>query len=297
MNNLKYILMVLMGGTLYGTMSSFVKLSYSHGYTAAEISFWQAFVAAILLGTYTLATLRHERKHKLNRHEAGQLLLTGCAIGLTNFLYYESVAFIPASLAIILLMQYTWLSLLLEWALFRRKPTRQECTTVLLILVGTLLAGNVLETREWTFSFWGVLLALGSSLTYAVYIIANGRAGTEVCWQQKSALIMTGSSLCIFTINSGNILPDSGLTHDFLYWILWLAIAGTTIPTALFAEGISRVGAALSSILMTVELPVAVLCAHALLHEPISPLQYGGIVIMLGAIGSMNYLKVKTIKK
>jgi hypothetical protein len=43
MKNIKYILMVLLGGTLYGTMSSFVKLSYAHGFNAAELSFWQAF--------------------------------------------------------------------------------------------------------------------------------------------------------------------------------------------------------------------------------------------------------------
>ena len=29
MKNLKYIFMVLLGGTMYGTMSSFVKLSYT----------------------------------------------------------------------------------------------------------------------------------------------------------------------------------------------------------------------------------------------------------------------------
>ena len=48
--------MVLLGGAMYGTMSSFVKLSYSWGYNAAEISFAQAALAAIFLGTYTLVT-------------------------------------------------------------------------------------------------------------------------------------------------------------------------------------------------------------------------------------------------
>ena len=54
MKNIKYILMVLLGGAMYGTMSSFVKLSYTWGYNAAEISFAQAALAAIFLGTYTL---------------------------------------------------------------------------------------------------------------------------------------------------------------------------------------------------------------------------------------------------
>lgn len=39
MKKIKYILMVLLGGTLYGTMSSFVKMSYTKGFNAAEISF------------------------------------------------------------------------------------------------------------------------------------------------------------------------------------------------------------------------------------------------------------------
>ena len=53
MKNLQYIFMVLLGGTLYGTISSFVKLSYSHGYTAADISFIQA---ALFLGLFALAS-------------------------------------------------------------------------------------------------------------------------------------------------------------------------------------------------------------------------------------------------
>ncbi|MGI6233226.1 MAG: EamA family transporter [Prevotella sp.] len=297
MKNQKYIFMVLLGGTLYGTMSSFVKLSYSQGFTAAEISFWQAFIAAVLLWACTLVGRRRKSMAPSQSGKSWQLLLTGCAIGLTNFLYYDSVEYIPASLAIILLMQYTWMSLLLEWALFRRRPSRQEGVTVLVIMAGTLLAGKVLEGEEFEFSIVGIVLALASSLTYALYIIANGRVGTEMCWQRKSALIMTGSSLCIFAVNGTKVLPAAGSGSHFLLWALWLAIAGTTIPTALFAEGISRVGAALSSILMTVELPVAVLCAHAILHEPVSPMQCMGVVIMLGAICSMNYLQVKPIRK
>lgn len=59
MKNLKYIFMVLLGGTMYGTMSSFVKLSYTKGFNAAEISFWQAFIAALLLAIYAFFTRKN----------------------------------------------------------------------------------------------------------------------------------------------------------------------------------------------------------------------------------------------
>lgn len=122
MKNFKYIAMVLLGGALYGTLSSFVKLSYSYGFHAAEIAFSQALLAALFLGIYALFPSRKKPTKKLTRKDWVSLLLTGSAIGLTNYFYYYSVYFISASLAIILLMQFTWFSLLIEWGCFRKKP-------------------------------------------------------------------------------------------------------------------------------------------------------------------------------
>jgi drug/metabolite transporter (DMT)-like permease len=210
---------------------------------------------------------------------------------LTNFLYYESVSYIPASLAIIILMQFTWFSILLEWLIFTRRPSRLELVTVFFILIGTVMAGKLFETDNFHVAAKGVVLALCSSLTYAVYIIANGRMGKGVRWQSKSMSIMMGSSLCIFTINSGTVLSLNYFDGEFLLWAVFLAVIGTTIPTALFAAGISKIGAGISAILMTVELPVAVLCARLVLGERITPLQSAGIVIMLASICAMNYYK------
>jgi drug/metabolite transporter (DMT)-like permease len=145
MNNIKYIMMVLAGSCLYGTMSSMVKMLHGKGYTAAEISYWQALIAALLLGLAALATRRHA-VNKMKKKDLWPLLLTGSAIGLVNYLYYLSVSYIPASIAVIILMQFTWFSLLLEWLIFGRKPSRIEFATMATILTGTLLAGGLLET-------------------------------------------------------------------------------------------------------------------------------------------------------
>lgn len=296
MKNIKYIFMVLLGGAMYGTMSSFVKLSYSWGYNAAEISFAQAALAALFLGICTLRT--RSSQYKLTRKSILSLLLTGSAIGLTNFLYYLSVSYISASLAIVILMQFTWFSLFLEWTLFSKKPSSIEFLTVLCILVGTVLAGNLLGAEGLSLSLKGILLALSASLTYAVYIVANGRIDKNVRWQSKSTLIMLGSAMTIFVINSRTIITDNHFGGEFLLWVLFLAIIGTTIPTALFAVGIPRIGAGVSSILMTIELPVAVLCAYIVLGENISLSQIAGIIIMLAGISVMNYYKsVKTKKQ
>ena len=125
--------MVLIGGAMYGTMSSFVKLSYSRGYNAAELAFFQALLAAITLGLCLLLSYKAKRK-KIGLKNVISLLITGGTIGLTNYLYYQSVSFISASLAIVILMQFTWFCLLLERIFFKKTPGRMEIITVLLLL-------------------------------------------------------------------------------------------------------------------------------------------------------------------
>jgi len=285
-----YVVMVLLGATLYGTMSSFVKLSYSRGYNAAEISFTQAALAALFLGICAFVT-RKNNKERLTRKVLFSLLFTGSLIGLTNFLYYQSVNYSSASLSIVILMQFTWFSLLLEWLIFKKRPSPVELLTVVLILVGTVIAGNIFSAEKYSFSLKGMVLALLSSLTYAAYIVANGRIGGGGRWQSKSTFIMMGSACTIFLINSKTIMTGNHFDSDFLLWAMFFAVVGTTIPTALFAASIPKVGAGVSAILMTVELPVAILCAGLVLHERVSPLQVAGIIIMLAAISTMHYYK------
>ena len=73
---------------------------------------------------YMLFFTRKNIKGKLTFGNFIFLLFTGSAIGLTNFFYYESVSYISASLAIVILMQFTWFSLLLEWLIFKSKPSK-----------------------------------------------------------------------------------------------------------------------------------------------------------------------------
>ena len=294
MKNIKYVFMVLLGGIMYGTMSSFVKMSYAQGYTAAQLSFWQAFLAFVILAVCTF--MSHKKGVDTQGMDVLPLFLTGSAIGLTNFLYYLSVAYIPASLAIILLMQFTWLDLLIERLVFNRKASKEELFAVAIIMAGTVMASGILSAEMEGVPIIGIVLALGASFTYAIYIVANGRCGRNAKWQSKSMSIMGGSALTILLVNGGSQLNLDYFDFDFIMWGLFLAVIGTTIPTALFAVGIPKIGVGLSAILMSVELPVAVLCAHLVLAEELSTIQMCGVFVMLMAIATMNYYKFKNNK-
>jgi drug/metabolite transporter (DMT)-like permease len=282
----RYILMVFAGACSFGILSTFVKLAYREGYTAAEISLTQAFTGMVVL--WLLWQIYQKNKMAMKAREWGWLLLTGVSIGLTSFVYYVSVAYIPASVAIVILMQFTWIGLLLDWCLFKKKPSLLQLITTVLILAGTWMGSGLAAggTPHWPLK--GLLYAGASALLYAIYVIANSRVGKQLPSLQKSAVMMMGSTMGIFLVNVQPLLHSTHFNAGLIKWALFLSLFGTIIPPLLFAKGIPKVGAGISAVIMTAELPVAIICSHIILNEPVNGLQWAGVSLMLLSMLLLN---------
>ncbi len=279
--------MVLAGAISFGVLTSFVKLAYRQGYNASEIAFIQAIIGAVVLWVVFFFSKKENAKLK----DIPLLLFTGASIGISTYLYYLSVQYIPASIAIVLLMQFTWISILIEWIFFRKKPILSEFIITIIILFGTLLASGMTSQKEITLPLKGVGLVFLASLIYAVYIVLNSRIGKNLNWQNKSSWIMTGSALSIFIVNFQPIIFDHHFGVDLIKWGLFLALFGTILPPIFFAVGIPKVGSVTSSLLITAELPTAVLSAYYILNESLTLAQIIGIMVILIAIVAMNLRK------
>lgn len=212
------------------------------------------------------------------------LLSTGAAIGITTYVYYLSVQYISASLVIVLLMQFNWLSMLLERVLFGIRASRSQLWCVMAILGGTVMAAGL----YWQISLRGAVYALSAAVLYSVYIVANSKTDKTIPSFQRSAIMMTGSTLSIVLLNAPSLAANPHFDWPLLPRTAFLALFGTIIPPVLFTRAIPHIGAGLSAILMTAKLPVAVICAHFVLQEPITLLQAAGFAIMLGVIALMH---------
>ncbi|MFD2941335.1 EamA family transporter [Flavobacterium notoginsengisoli] len=289
----KYIIIVALGALSFGMLSSFAKIAYGEGYSPAEITLTQALVGTLILWSIALfKKFKNGNKLVLD----WKLLLAGTTMGSSAYTYYLSVAYIPASLAIVLLMQITWLSILVEWIVFKKKPSAVEIGSSLFIILGTVLAGNLLDLNNATISFTGILLSLLSAILYTLYIVFTSKIGKETPMFEKSALMTSGSAMIIFLINCEAITSSTHLDFGLLQWGTFLAIFGTVIPPICFTVGMPKIGAGLSSVLLTLELPAAVFCAHIILGEKVTLLQLLGIAIMLGSIIYLNISKAKKEK-
>lgn len=291
---IKYICMVFAGACSFGILSSFVKLAYKEGYSAAEISASQAFTGMLVLWLLVFLNKKsREDCFSFRLKWAGRwpVLFTGITIGLTTFVYYVSVQYIPASVAIVLLMQFTWMGILLDWLLFKKQPGQMELLATALILAGTIMASGLMRTTIHQLSIAGILYALASAFFYAVYVVANSRTGHTIHPLRKSAMIMTGSTAAIFMVNAPVFISSNHFDAHLIKWALFLALFGTIVPPALFSKGIPKIGAGISAIVMTAELPVAVICSHMVLKEPVDGLQWAGVLLMLLSMGLLQVRK------
>lgn len=276
--------MVFTGACCFGILSTFVKVAYEEGYATGDISGSQACFGMLVLWALYLLRQPAAKKASTPRTASWKVILAGTSIGLCTHLYYLSVHWIPASAAIIFLMQFTWIGLLLEWLIYGKRPSLLQCVAALLIMGGTVMASGLSMQHRATLPLKGVLLAIASATVYGVYVVASGRIGNDLPALKKSALVMTGSTAAIFLVATPTFLFSPQIMAGLAKWTIFLGLFGTIIPPLLFAAGIPRTGVTLSALLMTAELPVAVITARLVLHEHISLLQWLGVVLMLFAM-------------
>ena len=89
----------------------------------------------------------------------------------------------------------------------------------------------------------------------------------------------------------------NGIFMNGLYkWGIMLSLLGMVIPPFCFSFGIPRIGISIGAILSAAELPVATLCSALILNEPVDPIRWTGVILILLAIVATN-LRIPQLKK
>ncbi|OMQ13647.1 DMT family transporter [[Flexibacter] sp. ATCC 35103] len=287
-NVLKGVFLVAIGATTYGMLATFVKMAYSEGYTTAEVTTSQ-FVLGII--GILLINAFQKAKHKENVVKATKknifsLMLAGTSLGMTSLFYYLAVKYIPVSIGIVLLMQTVWMGVLLEMILEKKLPSKQKVIAVFIVLIGTVLATNIIHNDvalDWRGLAWGILAA--ASFTTTMFT-ANSVA-TEISSAQRSLYMLLGGSIIVFSFAIATQVTPFNF-EIFMKWGIILALFGTIIPPMLMTAGFPLTGIGLGSIVSALELPVSVMMAYILLDEKVILSQWIGIVLIIFAIIIMN---------
>jgi drug/metabolite transporter (DMT)-like permease len=220
------------------------------------------------------------------RDELLWLMLAGTQIGLTGSFYYLAVARTSVSLGIVLLMQSVWIGIVIDAVVTRRAPSQREIIACAIILVGTMLATDVLAEAAH-FDTLGVVFGLLSAVSYAAVLWSTKSVAARLDPFTRGLWMTVGGAIAALAI----ALPQLGVKFEprvIWEWGWIMALFGMLGPTLLFNWGMPRTGVALGMILSSAELPVAIIMARFVLGEAFAAWQWLGVAMILGAIVLAN---------
>ena len=227
-NILKGVFFVALGATSYGMLATYVKLAYQENYTTAEVTSSQFIlgILGILLINLFQKLKNKEIAEKPTQKNIFHLMLAGSSLGMTSVFYYLCVKYIDVSIAIVLLMQTVWMGVLLEMILDKKLPSKQKTISVVVVLIGTILATNLLNNQneiDWRGIFWGLLAAMSFTTT----MFTANRVATHITSAQRSLYMLLGGAVIVFFF--GIFTQSTPYNFEiFMKWGIILSLFGTS---------------------------------------------------------------------
>ncbi|WP_392560501.1 EamA family transporter [Orbus mooreae] len=294
-------LLVFLGACSFGVLSSIVKTAYKDGYSLGQVTGVQSFFGMIILWMLYAVYKIFSQKAKVvsskkHNNKLWLVFLSGFCPGLVGIFYYQCVQLIPASIAIILLMQYLWISVVIDYLIFKNKPTPFHLGIVVIIIVGSCLAAGLFN-QNISLNLKGCVFGILAAITYSLFITTSSRVGNHLPKLKKSALMITGACLITFVLFPPFFLFELNINDKLYQWGIILALLGTVLPPFLFSVGVPKVGISLSAILSAVELPVAVVASYIYLKESIYFNQWLGVGLILIAMVLPNLKHIVRSKR
>ncbi len=270
--------MVVVAASCYGVLSTIIKVAMSHGFTTAEAvtsQYFTGFVLAAILFAVTQRSLPRLRGWKI-------LVLSGSFTAATGMVYSHSLNYLPASLAVVLLFQFTWIGMFMDCIANRRWLKRIEVISLLILFGGTILAAGVIDADlsgiPWQGWGWGI----GAAFCFSAFMFVNGKQIEGMDTTTRLFYVSLAAALVIAVFQTPEIMWNGTFFGEGL-WIygLLLGFFGIIMPIYFFSIAVPHVGSGLASILSAMELPVAVIASVIILSESLTVLQIVGIFVVL----------------
>src|SRR5690625_864663 len=193
MRILIYSFYVILGGCSFGVLAPFVKLGYQYGISTSDSLRLQFMVGFIILAFINLLFIRYP----LSIKTFVKMLLSGIPIALTTTFYYNSLEYLDASIAIVLLFQYTWMGLIVDMVVEKHAPSKEKLGAVVLLFIGSIFAVNIYDINLSNLPPLGLMWGLLAAVSFTCFLLVSGKVANHVPPLRKSMVMSLGAVIVI----------------------------------------------------------------------------------------------------
>ena len=274
---------VLLAGTLWGTISLFVKPLSAAGLDSLQIAAVRMIVAATLFSGWI--AVRKPALLRIRLRDCWLFVGTGvCSVTLFNICYFYTIIRSEASVAVVLLYTSPIFILLLSALLFHEKITPRKWIALMLTVGGCVCAAG-LSGQSMRLPIPVLLTGIGSGLFYGLYTVFG-----RVALRRYDASTVTAYTFLFGMLATlpfariGTIAAAVASDPTVLLWCAGIGVCCTVLPYFLYTWGLERMESGKAAILVAVEPVVGAALGMAVFHESRSAVKLIGICAVLAAI-------------
>lgn len=290
----KGYLMVLVAGSLWGTIGLFATLLSNFGMSAGPVAFFRVLSATIMLALILLVKGRGLDLFRVSRRGLISCMLVGfISQAIYNVCYMNTIEQGGMATAAVFLYTSPVYVALISWIAFHEPLTRNKIIAILINIAGCILTVTGGDFSEMKISAFGIIMGILAGFTYALLpILSRTGADDEDPFTAAFYGQAFGALLLFFLIR-----PFNGIGTPFTLPILLTFIGFGIVPSAMgyivYYRGISKITeTSRIPVLASVETVVAALIGLVVFGQSLSLAKIVGIALVLFSIAVMNDLVV-----
>ena len=272
--------LVALSTLAYGIQPLFGKAAYAAGVAPLTLLAWRYLIALVCL-------LLLERGPRPPLATRLRLWGIGSVFVVNSIAYFNALEALPASVTALLLYSYPVIVALLAALIGVEALTWRSLVAALAAFTGCALTAGGLGLSAGP-PARGVAWALTAAAVYASFVVLSSRFGADVGARVQALHLMQVSTLlCGVMAFFG---PGLAVPRDAkaVLSIVAMAIVSTIVSMIAFLAGMAIIGPSRAAVLSSLEVLVTLALAFLLLGERLSPPQWAGAALILGAVAFQN---------
>ncbi|MEJ9282243.1 DMT family transporter [Ureibacillus thermosphaericus] len=288
MNILPYIF-VLLAAMFWGTVGT-TQTFLQEGISPIAV----AGVRSAIGGGVLLIAVLGMRKINLKKWSWKWTILAALTIALFQSLFFTSVRYTGVAVGtVVTIGSSPVFAGIIEWLIFKRRPSRVWGIATLLAIIGCILL--FVNRGETTIHPLGILLALCAGSMFALYTNSSKQLTEREETLPSVALTFTLSAIFLLPFSQNGV--SWVLNTQNLWPMLFMGLFATSLAYILYLAGLEKISSSSAVTLSLAEPLTAALLGVFLVGEYLSPTSWIGVMLLLGGILVLTLGSRKSIKQ